>query len=114
MLFFIEPASRRVHLDGCTENPSGTWTAQQARELAWSLSERLTPIRFLIHDRDNKFSKVFDEVFGRENVEIIRTPFRAPKANAFAERWVGTVRRDCPRLDPDRCSFAPCQRCRDQ
>jgi putative transposase len=109
---FIELASRRVHLAGCTENPSGTWTAQQARELAWSLSERLTPIRFLIHDRDNKFSKVFDEVFGRENVEIIRTPFRAPKANAFAERWVGTVRRDCPRLDPDRCSFAPCQRWR--
>jgi putative transposase len=84
-----------VNLAGCTANPSGTWTAQQARQLAWSLSERLTPVRFLIHDRDSKFSKVLDDVFRSEGVEIIRTPFRAPKANAFAERWVGTVRRDC-------------------
>ena len=95
VLFFIELASRRVHVAGCTQNPSGTWTAQQARQLAWSLSERLTPLRFLIHDRDSKFSHAFDELFRSEGVEIIRTPFRAPKANAFAERWVGTVRRDC-------------------
>jgi len=95
VLFFIELASRRVHVAGCTQNPSGTWRAQQARQLAWSLSERLTPLRFLIHDRDSKFSHAFDEVFRSEGVEIIRTPFRAPKANAFAERWVGTVRRDC-------------------
>jgi putative transposase len=95
VLFFIELGSRRVHLAGCTKNPSGTWTAQQARQLAWSLSERPTPIRYLIHDRDSKFSNVFDEVFRSEAVEIIRTPFRAPKANAFAERWVGTIRRDC-------------------
>jgi len=95
VLFFIELGSRRVHLAGCTANPNGPWTAQQARQLAWSLSELPTPIRFLIHDRDSKFSKVFDEVFRNEGVEIIRTPFRAPKANAFAERWVGTVRRDC-------------------
>jgi transposase InsO family protein len=95
VLFFIELGSRRVHLAGCTANPSGTWTAQQARQLAWSLSERLTPIRFLVHDRDSKFSRVFDEAFRSDGVEIIRTPFRAPQANAFAERWVGTVRRDC-------------------
>jgi putative transposase len=95
VLFFIELGSRRVHLAGCTANPSGTWTAQQARQLAWSLSERLTPIRFLVHDRDSKFSRVFDEVFRSDGVEIIRRPFRAPQANAFAERWVGTVRRDC-------------------
>ena len=95
VLFFIELGSRRVRVAGCTTNPNGTWTAQQARQLAWSLSERLTPIRFLIHDRDSKFSRAFDEVFRSEGVEIIRTPFRAPKANAFAERWVGTVRRDC-------------------
>ncbi len=74
---------------------AGTWTAQQARQLAWSFSARLTPIRFLVHDRDSKFSRVFDEVFRSDGVEIIRTPFRAPQANAFAERWVGTVRRDC-------------------
>jgi len=95
VLFFIELGSRRVHLAGCTANPSGAWVAQQARQLAWSLSERLTPVRFLIHDRDSKFSRAFDEVFGSEGAEIIRTPFRAPRANAFAERWVGTVRRDC-------------------
>ena len=87
VLFFIELGSRRVHLAGCTANPSGTWTAQQARQLAWSLSERLTPLRFLVHDRDSKFSHVFDEVFRSDGVEIIRTPFRAPQANAFAERW---------------------------
>jgi hypothetical protein len=95
VLFFIELGSRRVHLAGCTANPSGTWTAQQARQLVWSLSARLTPIRFLLHDGDSKFSRVFDEVFRSDGVEIIRTPFRAPQANAFAERWVGTVRRDC-------------------
>src|SRR5829696_5094634 len=95
VLFFIELGTRRVHLAGCTANPSGAWVAQQARQLAWSLSERLTPVRFLIHDRDSKFSRAFDEVFRSEGVEIIRTPFRAPRANAFAERWVGTVRRDC-------------------
>ena len=73
MLFFIELGSRHVHLAGRTANPSGTWTGQQARQLAWSLSERLTPIRFLIHDRDSKFSSVFDEAFRSEGVEIIRT-----------------------------------------
>jgi putative transposase len=95
VLFFIELGSRRVHVAGCTANPDGPWTTQQARQLAWSLPERRRPIRFLIHDRDSKFSGAFDEVFRSEGVEIIRTPFRAPKANAVAERWVGTVRRDC-------------------
>jgi putative transposase len=95
VLFFLEHRSRRVHFAGCTANPDGHWTTQQARQLAWSLAERATPARFLIHDRDSKFSHGFDEVFQREGVKIIRTPFRAPKADAFAERFVGTVRRDC-------------------
>jgi transposase InsO family protein len=95
VLFFLELSGRRVHLAGCTANPDGRWIAQQARQLAWSLSGRATPARFLIHDRDSKFSRDFDDVFRSESVEIIRTPFRAPQANAFAERWVGTVRRDC-------------------
>jgi putative transposase len=95
VLFFLELGSRRVHFAGCTANPDRRWTAQQARQLAWSLCERVSLARFLIHDRDSKFSRVFDEVFRSEGVEIIRTPFRAPQANAFAERWVGTVRRDC-------------------
>jgi putative transposase len=95
VLFFLELSTRRVHFAGCTASPDGRWTTQQARQLAWSLSERTTPARFLIHDRDSKFSRAFDEVFRSEGVEIIRTPFRAPRANAFAERFVGTVRRDC-------------------
>jgi putative transposase len=95
VLFFLELGSRRVQVAGCTANPDGSWAAQQARQLAWSLPERATPARFLIRDRDSKFTRAFDEVFRSEGVEIIRTPFRAPKANAFAERWVGTVRRDC-------------------
>ncbi len=95
VLFFLELGSRRVHFAGCNANPDGRWATQQARQLAWSFSERATPARFLIHDRDSKFSRAFDEVFRSEGVEIIRTPFRAPQANAFAERWVGTVRRDC-------------------
>jgi len=95
VLFFLELSSRRVHFAGCTTNPDGRWTTQQARQLAWSLSERATPARFLIHDRDSKFSRAFDDVLRSEGVEIIRTPFRAPNANAFAERWVGTIRRDC-------------------
>ncbi|MCA1681287.1 MAG: integrase core domain-containing protein [Actinobacteria bacterium] len=75
----------------------GPWVTQQARQLAWSLSERVASIRFLIHDRESKFSHAFDDVFRSEGVRIIRTPFRAPNANAFAERWVGSVRRE--RLD---------------
>jgi putative transposase len=86
VLFFLELSNRRVHFAGCTANPNGRWTTQQARQLAWSLCERATPARFLIHDRDSKFSHAFDVVFQSEGVEIIRTPFRAPKANAFAER----------------------------
>jgi transposase InsO family protein len=95
VLFFIELGSRRVHLAGCSANPDGQWTAPQARQLAWSLPDRPQPIRFLIRDRDSKFSRAFDDVFKSEGIEIIRTPFRAPNANAFAERWVGTVRREC-------------------
>jgi putative transposase len=95
VLFFIELRSRRVHLAGCTANPSGAWVAQQARNLAWSLTERASPLRFLIHDRDSKLTDAFDEVFRAEGISIIRTPVKAPKANAFAERFVGTVRREC-------------------
>ena len=94
VLFFIELASRLVHLAGCTENPSRAWVAQQARNLAWSFDERAS-LRFLIRDRDRKFTEAFDEVFQSEGIEVIRTPFKAPQANAFAERFVGTIRREC-------------------
>jgi transposase InsO family protein len=95
VLFLLELGSRRVHLAGCTANPNGGWVTQQARQLAWTLSERSIPLRFLIHDRDSKFTRDFDNVFRSERIEIVRTPMRAPKANAIAERFVRTVRAEC-------------------
>lgn len=95
VLFFIELETRRVHLAGCTSRPHGTWTVQQARNFAFDLAERPKPIRFLLHDRDTKFSAAFDEVFRTAGAATIKTPFRTPNANAFAERWVRTVRREC-------------------
>jgi putative transposase len=70
VLFFIELGTRRVQLVGCSANPDGLWTTQQARRLAWSLAERPSPIRFLIHDRDSKFSRAFDEVFKSEAIDL--------------------------------------------
>jgi putative transposase len=93
VLFFIELESRRVHLAGCTTNPSGAWVTQQARNLSFTgLFDRM---RFLIHDRDSKFSRAFDEVFRSEGINVIHTPVRAPQANAYAERFVRTVRAEC-------------------
>jgi putative transposase len=85
----------RIHLAGCTASPSGEWLAQQARNLSWSLRERRTPLRFLIHDRDGRFTRGSAEIFRTAGLQIIRTPFRAPKANAVAERLIRTVRVEC-------------------
>ena len=95
VLFFIELESRRVHLAGCTTNPTGAWVAQQARQFAWTVQERASSFRFLIRDRDSKFTREFDTVFRSERIEIVKTPVRAPKANAIAERFVRTVRSEC-------------------
>lgn len=95
VLFFIELSSRRVHLAGITINPDGAWASQQARNFVMSLQDRGEHFAFVIHDRDTKFSAAFDQVFETEGSKTIRTPVRAPQANAFAERWVGTVRREC-------------------
>ena len=94
-LVFIELATRRVYLAGITANPTGEWATQQARNIVETLVERTEPLRFLIHDRDSKFTAAFDEVFRSEGIRTIRTPVRAPRANAFIERWIGTVRREC-------------------
>ena len=95
VLFFIELATRRVRLAGITTNPDGRWVTQQARNLLMDLDDEGVRPRFLIRDRDSKFSRDFDEVFRSVGIRVIRAPVRAPKARAHAERWVGTVRREC-------------------
>jgi putative transposase len=82
-------------LAGCTANPTGPWVTQQARQFAWTLPEQQSSFRFLIRDRDSKFTRDFDAVFRSEGIQIIKTPVRAPKANAFAERFVRTARTEC-------------------
>jgi transposase InsO family protein len=95
VLFFIELGSRRVHLAGCTLNPSAQWVTQQARHLTCTLAEHPESFRFLIRDRDQKFAASFEDVFRSHGMEITRTPFRAPQANGVAERFVRTVRTEC-------------------
>jgi putative transposase len=95
VLFFIELGSRRVHLAGVTDHPTGLWVAQQARNLLASFGDQAAGWRFLVRDRDAKFTRAFDDVWRSTGTGIIRTPVRAPNANAVAERWVGTVRREC-------------------
>ena len=94
-LFFIHLGTRKIYLSGCTTNPDTTWITQQARQIVWELKDNGQKISYLLHDNDTKFSSSFDSVFSSESIEIIKTPFRAPKANAFAERWVRSVREEC-------------------
>jgi transposase InsO family protein len=96
VLFFISLERRWIEYVACTTNPDGRWVAQQARNLLMTLSDRQRPFRFLLHDRDSKFSGAFDAVFQSEGIRIIRTPIRAPNANAHAKCWVRTLRHECP------------------
>jgi transposase InsO family protein len=93
VLFFIELQTRRVHLARTTAHPSAAWVTQQARNL--SIAGTLPGARFLIRDRDSKFVTGFDEVLRTDGITAIKTPPRAPKANAHAERFVRTVRAEC-------------------
>ena len=95
VLFFIELDTRKVFVRGVTAHPTGGWVVQQARNLSGELAQRVRPVKFLIRDRDAKFTASFDEVFASDGIQTLRTPIRAPRANAFAERFVGTVRREC-------------------
>jgi len=95
VLFFIEVATRRVHLAGVTAHPDGAWITQQAPNLLLALGEQDRRVRFVIRDRDAKFCRGFDDVVGSEGAQMLPTPLQAPNANAYAELWVGTVRAEC-------------------
>ena len=95
VLAFIELGTRRIHLTSSTDHPDSAWVTQHARNLVMDLGDRTTPIRFVLHDRDAKFTGSFDEVFRSEGAEVILTPIRAPNANAHIERLISTLRREC-------------------
>jgi transposase InsO family protein len=92
---FIELGSRRIHVSPSTAQPDSAWVTQQARNLALGLDARTSPVRFLIRDRDAKFSRSFDAVLRSERMRVIRTPVQAPNANAYAERVIATMRAEC-------------------
>jgi transposase InsO family protein len=95
VLFFLEVRTRRLYLAGCTAHPTGAWVAQQARNLAWHLQDGTLSVTILVHDRDAKFTPAFDRIFAAEGLQVVHTPPRCPWANGYAERWVGSIRREC-------------------
>jgi putative transposase len=95
VLAFLSIGSRRIEYLACTSRPNTAWMLQQARNLTMDLNDGEQQVRFVIHDRDAKFSRAFDALLATEDIKVIRTPVRAPNANAHMERWIGTARREC-------------------
>ncbi|MFW2383217.1 MAG: integrase core domain-containing protein [Acidimicrobiales bacterium] len=94
MLFFIHIPTRQVFYAGVTANPTGEWTTQTARTLFLRHGNQLAGSRALVRDRGSQFIDAFDEIFRTEGLKILKTPVRTPVANAFAERWIGSIRRE--------------------
>jgi putative transposase len=95
VFFVLEVGTRWVHIFGVTRHPTGEWVTRQARNLMIAVGERADGFRFLVRDRDTKFTASFDAVFADVGIAVLRSPPRAPKANAYAEWWVSTIRREC-------------------
>lgn len=92
---FIHHDTRRIRIAGVTAKPIADWVTQQARNFSMELADQASTHKFLICDRDAKFPRPFDDVFRAEGIRIIKTPIRAPRANAICERVIGTLRREC-------------------
>jgi hypothetical protein len=95
VLFFVHVGSRRVHIAGMSTNPDATWVAQQARNVAMFFDEQSTKPTYLLRDNDSKFGAAFDTVFEAKGITVKKVGPRAPNMNAYAERWVQSVRREC-------------------